>query len=69
MASAVFSLGMLMFELLSLERPYFDAVNRFEANEKVMAGVRPTFPKACPGFNERFLATVFLFSLLKITSN
>jgi hypothetical protein len=51
----VFSLGMLMFELLSLERPYFDAVDRFEANEKVLNGVRPTFPKNCPGIDERFV--------------
>ena len=42
-----------MFELISLERPYFDAVDRFEANEKVIAGIRPTLPKFCLGINER----------------
>tara|TARA_R110002050_G_scaffold189394_3_gene323960 strand:- start:335 stop:580 length:246 start_codon:yes stop_codon:yes gene_type:complete len=51
----VFSLGMLMFELLSLERPYFDAKDRFERNQFVIDGVRPKFPRDCAGLESRYI--------------
>lgn len=44
---------MLLFELLSLERPYYDLKDRFQRNQCVIDGVRPKFPPDCRGLNDR----------------
>ena len=59
---SVFSLGMVMFELLSLQRPFFDAKNRFEIEKRILQGLRPKFPEDCPGLSDRYFS-LSLYSL------
>mmetsp|Transcript_5744 Transcript_5744/g.16310 ORF Transcript_5744/g.16310 Transcript_5744/m.16310 type:complete len:231 (+) Transcript_5744:227-919(+) len=66
----IFSLGMLMFELLSLERPYYDARDRFERNQRVIDGVLPVLPVTAMDIDKRDSELVRLyFSMIGKTSS
>ena len=55
----VYSLGMVLFELLALEPPYF-GITPFAATQNVLDGVRPVLPPTIES-NPEFAGLVTLF--------